>query len=71
MEAEIRGVIGAVVGLGIGVVDYVVLSRVMEQAMLDGRMKRETGRLIVKAAGLTGLIAFPIVGYVIGRFVLG
>ena len=69
MDGESAGLIGALVGLGLGIVDYAILSRLFEKVRLQGKMQPEVERIIKLALAGGAFIAFPVVGYVIGRFV--
>lgn len=70
MDAETQGIVGAIIGLGLGIVDYFILSRLLERGRLEKQLKPEQAKIISVAITVTGFILFPILGYYIGRYVL-
>jgi len=74
MESSIPGLIGAAIGLAIGLVDYRVVSGVMRATREKRRAAQEYVRLgdkefelMLKLIFLITVVGFPIAGYFFGR----
>ena len=69
MDAEMRGLVGAIAGLGIGIVDYAIFTRLFERIRIHGKQSPDVLRLLGWVAGFSCFVLLPVAGYAIGRFV--
>jgi hypothetical protein len=73
MELPLAGVIGAVVGVGVGLVDYGVFAAVIRRAILrsPGRLDPRQADLLMKGVFVVNVVAFAVLGWSLGVSVAG
>ena len=62
---SVSGIIGAALGLLVGVVNYGMLVKLME------RVEKEETKRLLKIVAQLDLIVLPLIGYLIGTHVFG
>ncbi|MEN3791870.1 hypothetical protein [Fulvimarina sp. MAC3] len=64
------GLIGALVGLVIGIADFVILGLVRDRLKEQQPTERVGGGLIIEIVRISQLIFFPIAGWYFGKYIL-
>ncbi|MBO0663789.1 hypothetical protein LQ948_14215 [Jiella sp. MQZ9-1] len=60
-------ILGALVGLALGVVDFVVIGFVIERMMKEQPTERLGARMALNVARISQLILFPVMGWFVGQ----
>jgi len=73
MELSLAGVIGAAVGIGVGLIDYGVIASVIRRALerRPGRINPRYANVMMKVLFVANAVAFAVLGWWLGVTVAG
>lgn len=73
MELSLAGVIGAAVGIGVGLIDYGVIASLIRKALerRPGRINPRQADVLMKVLFVANAVAFAVLGWWLGVTVAG